>query len=93
MDGAQITGTASSYARKYALNGLFCIDDTKDVDTHENEEPTKTEPTEEKKASAKQIELIRNIAEEQGRELDEEVVKNWTMKQASDFISKYKGVK
>ena len=29
MDGAQITGTASSYARKYALNGLFCIDDTK----------------------------------------------------------------
>lgn len=35
MDGAQITGTASSYARKYALNGLFCIDDTKDPDTNE----------------------------------------------------------
>lgn len=35
MDGAQITGTASSYARKYALNGLFCIDDTKDADTDE----------------------------------------------------------
>lgn len=33
MDGSQITGTASSYARKYALNGLFCIDDTKDADT------------------------------------------------------------
>lgn len=32
MDGSQITGTASSYARKYALNGLFCIDDTKDAD-------------------------------------------------------------
>lgn len=32
MDGAQITGAASSYARKYALNGLFCIDDTKDPD-------------------------------------------------------------
>ena len=31
MDGAQITGSASSYARKYALNGLFCIDDTKDA--------------------------------------------------------------
>jgi len=30
MDGSQITGTASSYARKYALNGLFLIDDTKD---------------------------------------------------------------
>lgn len=35
MDGCQITGTASSYARKYALNGLFCIDDTKDSDTDE----------------------------------------------------------
>lgn len=35
MDGAQITGTASSYARKYALNGLFLIDDTKDSDTNE----------------------------------------------------------
>ena len=35
MDASQITGTASSYARKYALNGLFCIDDTKDADTDE----------------------------------------------------------
>lgn len=36
MDESQITGTASSYARKYALNGLFCIDDTKDADTMDN---------------------------------------------------------
>ena len=35
MDYSQITGTASSYARKYALNGLFAIDDTKDADTDE----------------------------------------------------------
>jgi hypothetical protein len=47
----------------------------------------------EKKATAKQIELIRKIAEEQGKELDEEVVKAWTTKQASEFISKYKGAK
>lgn len=33
MDDSQITGTASSYARKYALNGLYLIDDTKDADT------------------------------------------------------------
>ena len=42
MDDAQITGSASSYARKYALNGLFCIDDTKDADatnTHGNATP------------------------------------------------------
>lgn len=32
MDESQITGAASSYARKYALNGLLCIDDTKDAD-------------------------------------------------------------
>lgn len=32
MDDSQITGSSSSYARKYALNGLFCIDDTKDAD-------------------------------------------------------------
>ena len=35
MDEAQVTGGASTYARKYALNGLFLIDDTKDVDTDE----------------------------------------------------------
>lgn len=35
MDDSQITGMASSYARKYALNGLFCIDDTEDADTDE----------------------------------------------------------
>lgn len=33
MDGSQITGASSSYARKYALNGLFCIDDNKDSDS------------------------------------------------------------
>ena len=49
MDDSQITGTASSYARKYALNGLFCIDDTKDADTDEYQkqqegETAKSEP-------------------------------------------------
>jgi hypothetical protein len=46
MDAAQITGSASSYARKYALNGLFAIDDTKDADatnTHDKTTPTKEE--------------------------------------------------
>lgn len=36
MDASQVTGTASSYARKYALNGLFAIDDVKDADTRDN---------------------------------------------------------
>ena len=43
MDGSQMTGTASSYARKYALNGLFCIDDNKDADTDEYANQTKRE--------------------------------------------------
>jgi len=41
MDDSQITGTASSYARKYALNGLFLIDDTKDADTMDNSDESK----------------------------------------------------
>jgi hypothetical protein len=50
MDAAQITGAASSYARKYALNGMFAIDDTKDADstnTHgKKEEEAPDEPDE-----------------------------------------------
>lgn len=43
MDDAQVTGATSSYARKYALNGLFLLDDTKDVDTEEYQAATYTE--------------------------------------------------
>jgi DNA-binding NarL/FixJ family response regulator len=56
MDGSQITGTASSYARKYALNGLFCIDDTKDADTDEyakNQAEPKNEKTPRERLIAK----------------------------------------
>lgn len=42
MDSAQITGSASSYARKYALNGLFAIDDTKDSDYTNNGKDTQS---------------------------------------------------
>lgn len=58
QDESQITGTASSYARKYALNGLFCIDDTKDADTDEFAEKTKGEEkpkTKTKKAASNTI--------------------------------------
>lgn len=84
MDASQITGTASSYARKYALNGLFLIDDTKDADTDEF-----VEKTSEKMATEKQIALMRQIAKEQGKTLDEKEIKKWTLKQANDFITNY----
>ena len=45
MDASQVTGAASSYARKYALNGLFCIDDNKDSD-FTNQTPKGGEPDE-----------------------------------------------
>ncbi len=52
MDGSQVTGTSSSYARKYALNGMFCIDDTKDADTDEYAAKTGKEKAPAKKANA-----------------------------------------
>ena len=43
MDDSQITGSTSSYARKYALNGMFLIDDTKDADGMDNSEKGNTD--------------------------------------------------
>ena len=69
MDDSQITGTASSYARKYALNGLFLLDDTKDEDSDEcrkykenkskaESEPVQTTQAVFKPATAQQIHKI-----------------------------------
>ena len=44
MDSSQITGSSSSYARKYAIAGVFLVDDTKDADTQDNTKPTNTTP-------------------------------------------------
>lgn len=55
MDGSQITGTASSYARKYALNGLLLIDDNKDADTDEYQQQnsgSQKQSTQQKKQSS-----------------------------------------
>ncbi len=69
MDGSQVTGAASSYARKYALNGLLDIDDTNDSDatnTHGKEDPQADMPPEEridpgKKINKIQIEWLQNM--------------------------------
>jgi hypothetical protein len=56
MDGSQVTGASSSYARKYALNGLLCIDDTADSDTTnvgDSKPEKKTTPTKKTATSAK----------------------------------------
>lgn len=57
MDDSQITGASSSYARKYALNGLFCIDDTKDADatnTHGKDDKTPAQKSQETKQANKE---------------------------------------
>jgi len=76
MDDSQITGTASSYARKYALNGLFCIDDTKDADTDEYTKKTKpsSKPTQNELDKLTSIALIKSIKYEQ---LNEYAVKKY----------------
>ncbi|EFF6379766.1 ERF family protein [Escherichia coli] len=48
MDSSQLTGATSSYARKYALNGLFCIDDAKDPDTDAYAKQTNQQPRQQK---------------------------------------------
>lgn len=54
MSDSQVTGTASSYARKYALNGLFCIDDAKDADTNAYAAQTRREQKNTKARSAQE---------------------------------------
>ena len=65
MDMAQITGAASSYARKYCLNGLFCIDDTKDADTNEYHNQTT-----ERKINAKEVAEIQALAKRKGADIN-----------------------
>lgn len=55
LDSSQVTGSASSYAKKYALNGLFCIDDTKDPDTDEQKKEIKGKQEAEKKVVPQDI--------------------------------------
>lgn len=54
MDESQVTGTASSYARKYALNGLFLLDDTKDADSDEYKAQTEGKKSDAKTEEAKE---------------------------------------
>lgn len=90
MDGSQITGASSSYARKYALNGLFGIDDNKDTDTTNIQSK---EEKEDKKASPEQIELIQKYY--QGENLTKllevnnlEKLEDMSINKASEILSK-----
>ena len=78
MDDSQVTGTASSYARKYALNGLFLLDDTKDPDTDEYAKQTGAEKKDKQPeketlieyASEAAIKTIKIMVEKAGLSMD-----------------------
>lgn len=66
MDEAQITGTASSYARKYALNGMFLIDDTKDPDTDEYTARTRQGAAQSAKIDSVKVDVLDRLCEQAG---------------------------
>ena len=80
MDDSQITGTASSYARKYALNGLYLIDDTKDADTDEYRNQGNKAPAVKSASQAeignlkKEIMAFSKLMNEQGKDVKPEQV-------------------
>lgn len=93
MDTSQITGTASSYARKYALNGLLLIDDTNDADTDENRNEAigRTRSEAAKKAMATRREKDDEIINKVISEKDANVLRELMKKKGIDPSLKFKG--
>ena len=98
MDHSQITGTASSYARKYALNGLFLIDDTKDADTdeyHQQQQPRPHRTSNKRPAPKKQMTQLQKDQAEYKR-LRQEIIKvsgiKMTIKDANNQIGQLAGI-
>lgn len=91
MDDSQVTGASSSYARKYALNGLFAIDDTKDADSMDNRQQEKSTTAKSKDplnstfgAISKQYQQQNNIDEQEMYKRINDVSKN-SIKNFFDF--------
>lgn len=82
MDGSQITGTASSYARKYCLNGLFLIDDTKDADTDEFQKTTNGSGD---KITEIQLKSVRMAIESNENIEEEGILKYFKIKKLEDM--------
>lgn len=95
MDSSQVTGATSSYARKYALNGLLCIDDTKDTDSEEYQSRTsaKTSATKELMIQDSQKELIINKFEKEEikkylEEINKSKLSDLTLVEASNLLKR-----
>lgn len=95
MDGAQITGSASSYARKYALNGLFCIDDTKDPDAtndHGKDGKAKTYRNGKTKAQAMEAANAGASPVEQARGRLNRAIEAWAARTGADAKKSKNGI-
>lgn len=92
MDGSQITGAASSYARKYCLNGVFAIDDTKDADSGENKEEKKQPDTQKQPVTTKTESQVPTTPKEpiKPKEKAVIVVNNDKYKKAIDYLVSHK---
>lgn len=73
MDASQVTGATSSYARKYCLNGLFLLDDTKDADTDEYHQQTtqSRSQTKTQKATKTQVQALTNLIKQKGKTVEQ----------------------
>lgn len=90
MDDSQITGTASSYARKYALNGLFLLDDTKDADTDEYHKQTnrKSSAQEDAEVDARFDDITKIISELQRTGVNErQILKAYNVNSLNDMTT------
>lgn len=74
LDASQLTGATSSYARKYALNGLFCIDDTKDADATNKHGQEDKQSAEEKYFA---VCAKRGLSKEDALKIRQAAYKNW----------------
>lgn len=85
MDDAQVTGATSSYARKYALNGLFLLDDTKDVDSEEYQAQSKGEAN---KATPKKESKPKEETKAETKPLTDEELQFLTKRYTGDNLQK-----
>lgn len=89
MDEAQITGATSSYARKYALNGLFAIDDTKDADT-QKPQPATVAPARvtKKKVDDESFERLTSLPKDEATQHIKSGVYDFTAEQVAELAKK-----
>ena len=93
MDSAQVTGATSSYARKYCLNGLFGIDDSKDADTDEHRQQQNNSKNQIQNQAAQQPQEVHHVSPQSAEEALKEFADKATLSESIDELkAAYKDV-